>query len=497
MLALLLFVAGACTRSDPAPDGVLRVQMTAEPVSLDPAYAEDGIAMRVLGNTLDGLYGIGPTGEMEPRLASSYKVENGGLRYRFRLRPDAKWSDGVPVTADHFVAGIRRSLDPKTLSKQRAFLKHIEGPNSVRAERHADSMEVVIDLSRKNPFFLKMLGLIAFLPVRPEILAQNGGRWPVIAPGTGPYAITEVRKDRSLILKRNLHWVHPKDRAIIPVIELLLVGDETTGLNLFEQNRIDILSRVPSYDYPRLRDSGVLRDDRVAAIYYLAFNLRRSAVLTKEVREAISRAIDPAAIVKLLGTGELPARSWIPPGYDGYDPYPTYRATPPVSKTLHGLKLEIAYDTSARNTMILEKIQHDLADAVGAQVTLKNADWKTHVATLNSLGAKSVELYRYGWISPVLDEWTFLQVFTSQSPNNYTGWKNSRYDQLVEEIFSSERGPERMIKIVEAQRLLIDQDRVIVPIYHYVQTHAVSTRVTGFAVTPSGVVRFSDLQLTR
>src|SRR6185295_12603817 len=97
---ILVLVLGclACTGGRKPTPGVLRVQLSTEPVSLDPSLAEDGASIRVLANTWRGL----------PDLAGPLTVSEGGRKYVFALREGLTWSDGVPLKAEHFVLGLRR-----------------------------------------------------------------------------------------------------------------------------------------------------------------------------------------------------------------------------------------------------------------------------------------------------------------------------------------------------------------------------------------------------
>jgi oligopeptide transport system substrate-binding protein len=112
LVAALAVLPGGCTRGGKVSRGTLRVRLWNDPVSLDPAAAEDGVGIRVLGAALDGLVGYDGAGNLRSRIAESWTISPDGRRYRFELRPGARWSDGKAVTAAEFVAGFRRALSP-------------------------------------------------------------------------------------------------------------------------------------------------------------------------------------------------------------------------------------------------------------------------------------------------------------------------------------------------------------------------------------------------
>jgi ABC-type oligopeptide transport system substrate-binding subunit len=155
-------------------------------------------------------------------------------------------------------------------------------------------------------------------------------------------------------------------------------------------------------------------------------------------------------------------------------------------------RAQASFDSSSRNALIMEKVQADVKKNLGLELALGNQDWKSHVRSLSTAPA---QVFRYGWLAPFADPISFLEVFTTGNPNNYTGWTHTRYDELVREIMRLKPGAERAQKIEQAQRILLDEESIVVPLLHYIQTHAVSPRVEGFRVNPVGVIRFDELTL--
>lgn len=482
-----------CTGRKAPPADTLRVHVPSEPVSLDPALAEDGIALRILANTMNGLVGFDGAGHLENRLAESYAISPDGLTYEFTIRPRAQWSDGQPVRASQFVAGLRRSMDPATGSKLAAMLTPLRGV----FERDG---KLVLQVSGQTPYLMQVLALSVGLPVREDVLKANGGHWPTDAPVTGPYRIVQHVQDQKYVLERNPRYWNAAATPHAPVkVELVIVADESTGLNLFNRGQIDILGRVPALDLPRLREAGLVQTDPFLATYYLAFNTRSGLFRDRLWRRAVSGAIRRGQILEALRTGETAARSWIPRGLEGYlgedDARAVFSDAIAMAKKQGipaGTKVVAGFDSGSRNATVLEKVQQDLAEELGIRIELSNLDWKSYVQTL---AHEPPSIYRFGWLAPFPDPLSHLQVFTSGNANNYTGWSNEKYDRLVEEIAGMKPGPAREAKIREAQRVLVDDEAAVVPIFHYVQNHAVSKRVQGFRVNPLGAIPFAELKI--
>ena len=149
-----------------------------------------------------------------------------------------------------------------------------------------------------------------------------------------------------------------------------------------------------------------------------------------------------------------------------------------------------AFDTSGRNSQIMEKIQKDLQNTLGLQISLNNLDWKSY---LKQLTTDAPQIYRLGWLAPFRDPVIYLEIFTSGNPSNYSGWSSPVYDQLVSDVRRLPSGEAREAKVRQAEKMLVDDEAIVVPIFHYTQVTAVSKRVEGFRVNPFSVILFREI----
>ncbi len=98
---------------EPEPTTLAR-SLSGQPGTLDPQKAEDVFSFDVLRDLYEGLTSSTPDGEVVPAAATSWSIEDNGKRYVFRLRREARWSNGDLVTASHFVTAFQRAVDPAT-----------------------------------------------------------------------------------------------------------------------------------------------------------------------------------------------------------------------------------------------------------------------------------------------------------------------------------------------------------------------------------------------
>ena len=493
---------------------LLRVQLSTEPISLDPGLAEDGVSLRVIDNIFDGLVGYDGEGKLVNRLAESYEISPDGKTYTFKIREHALWSDGVPIRAQDFVVALRRGADPKSQSKLTPMLSAIKNYREFHAGHVAESElgvreqngKLVIELARPAPYFLQALTIPLALPVRKDILDAHAGRWPEDAPTTGPYRITERRVGTKILLEANANYwgkataISPVISPVISKVELLIISDESTGTHLFESGKLDIVTKVPAPEMKRWRAGGLLHTDPFAATYYIAFNTQKAPFQSRDFRRAIAGVIERAEIAASLDAGDTPARSWIPIGIEGYLPYenpePVFADSIAAVQKLKvkPAPIEASFDSSGKNSQIMEKIQSDVERRLGLKISLSNLDWKTHV---KSMQTDATPIYRFGWLTPFLDPVPHLQLFSENSTGNFTHWTSPIYDELVKKIEALKPGPERLKLIKRAQTIIVDDEAIVVPILHYAQTHLVSARIDGFRVNQRGAVRFDELRFKK
>src|SRR5580704_1485729 len=136
LLAASLGLAGCQRQASrpacPAGQVCLEYGNTIDPATLDPIKTTLTSEAAIIRELIEGLAANAPDGSPIPGMATSWETSADGLTWTFHLRP-AKWSDGVPVTADDFVYAYRRGLDPKTAASYAYLLYVIKGAEAVSA----------------------------------------------------------------------------------------------------------------------------------------------------------------------------------------------------------------------------------------------------------------------------------------------------------------------------------------------------------------------------
>ena len=122
-------------------------------------------------------------------------------------------------------------------------------------------------------------------------------------------------------------------------------------------------------------------------------------------------------------------------------------------------------------------------------------DWKTYLAVLKSnrfFEEKKFDLFRFGWMAAFLDPLSHLKIFVSDDPNNFSGCSSKAYDTCVAQIEKLDNGPKREALIQRAQKILIEEEAMVIPIFHYVLTLALSERAEKTRINPFGIFFFNQ-----
>ncbi len=498
MPPLLLLLSALCLLPSgcrPEPRADLVIVNGNEPESLDPAIVTGVSEMRLTKALFEGLTRLdGQTGLPVPALAERWEVSPDKRVYTFHLRTNAVWSTGEPITAPDVVWSWLRALDPATAADyagQFFYLTNAEawytGQLKDRAQVgvHAlDARTVRAELTTPIAFFLDLCALPIFAIVPRPTIEKYGDRWLSARPlpASGPYELLEWRLNDKVRLRRNpRYWDAAHTRSA--VVDFLPIGSPNTALNLYETGQADIVwdkDLVPM----ELMDVLLRRPDchtyRYLGTYFYRFNVTRKPFDDSRVRRAFALATDKVRLVKKLTQGgERPAFHFVPDGVahyvspEGlpYDPaqarrllaeagFPGGRGFPRFEYAFYAA----AGGAAKMQLLIAVELQQMWHDTLGVPVEIRQIERKIF---FNAQSRLDYDVSASSWVGDYNDANTFLDLFTSVSGNNRTGWKNARYDALIRDA-NLQTDLDRRAKLFrEAEGLLIREEAPLIPLYFY------------------------------
>jgi oligopeptide transport system substrate-binding protein len=274
----------------------------------------------------------------------------------------------------------------------------------------------------------------------------------------------------------------------VPVVDL------NTEVNMFRAGEIDITNSVPP-EIVRNPGDEIASNLRVApelALYYIAFDMTEPPMDNVELRRALSMAIDRQTIVSILGRGEIPAYGVVPPGVDGYEgPAYDWRSLGATERIAaardayrsagysdeNPLSLRLLYDTGDVHATVASAVAAMWSDELGAEVETENREWAYF---LDSRSRRDEwDAMRFAWIGDYNSPMTFLEIFTSESPQNLARYRSEEFDSKLRDATMTTDNSVALEQMHGAESVLIE-DYPVAPIYFFVSKHLVSDRIAGF-----------------
>ena len=523
------------------------------PLSMDPALNSASAGSNIIRSAFAGLTGFqyNEAGEpvMAPELAESYEVSADGLTYSFVLREGLKWSDGTDATASQIKASWERAASAE-LGADYGFLfdvisRNEDGTLAIDVDDAARTF--VVHLPQPCAYFLDLCAFVPFYPVRVD-LADNEGIWatnPETYVGLGAFKMTKYAVDDVIVFEKNPYYWNA-DAVKLAGIEFYLSEDNTAILTAYENNTVQYIQSISSSEYDRLNATypGELEFYPTLGTYYILFNVYKdlspaAKQLTvqeqSKARFALGQLVNRDEIVTYVTKGgEVAATGFFPKELsDGLNAdvrasadYGTwYTGTNELSdvnpdltvdqvealQTLVDLgyphtgtieagdikftdfpSIEFAFNNSGNNALIIQYVQ-ETWNRFGITGVVNQEAW----ATLQTkLKAGDAEAARMGWIADFNDVVNFLEIFISNSGNNYPRlgreigdytrnsevtkdagmgaywgmdgdktWADA-YDALVDAIKAATDPAERAKLAAEAEKVLMATGGVN-PLYYY------------------------------
>lgn len=481
--------------AEPDAKHTFTFRLQGEPATLDWNRANTPIETYLMVNLMEGLVGMDEALKPVPALAVSWKVTDQGKTYTFKLRPGVKWSDGVPLKAQDFVYSWKRLLAPLTAASYAYLLFDVQGAEDYNRGKLQDFSKVGIHALDDQTIQVKLAHPVAYwiyiptfwvtYPLREDIVTKYGPRWDT--PGrmvtVGPFTLYSHDLESRIVLRKNPNYYGSSGNIEQAVAQI--VKDDSTAVTLYEAGKLDFMTDIPSMDLQRLAGNADLKTFPYLKTSYLGFVVNKYPLNNVKLRRAIAMAIDKNQFAGLLHGGQTPASGFIPPqldtathhaglGFNVENAREQLRSS--GVDTSHPIQVEVVLANWDKPLMVGQFIQAQLKKNLGITVDIQPFDHKTFRAQLNLATYPS---FLNSWSADYPDPDNFASVFLGDSGNNHTLWKNSKYDQLVVEARSAQNPRIREKNYSEAQRILLEQDAVIVPLFYEPNMALIRSRVKG------------------
>ena len=497
-----------------------------DPETMDPTLNNSSGAGTMILNAFEGLMVLDENDQPVEGTAESMEVSEDGLVYTFKIREDAKWSDGEAVTADNFKYSWLRALNKETAAEyayQLFYIKNAEKFYNGEATAEEVGINVIdektleVTLETPTAYFLQLLAFTTYVPLREDIVSANPEGWatnPETYVSNGPFKLVQWdMKDQLVFEKNENYW--DKDSVKLESLTFKLVTDDTTAYSELKAGNFDMVNSVPTNEIEPGIEEGLVHVNPKLGNYYFAINVGKQDTLSEDVKEvlnnklvrqALNLAIDRQEIIDNVGKAEqIPAYSFVPQGItdengndfaskEYYDPSDMEGNIAKAKELLkeagyengNGIPtIELMYNSEDAHKDICQIIQQNWEE-IGVNVELTNQEWAVF---LNTRQQGDYQIARHGWIGDYIDPMTFLDLWVTGGGNNDCGFSNARYDELIAAAKVETDSAKRLEMLREAEDILMDE-MPILPIYYYTTVTAANENVKGVRISTLGKISF-------
>ncbi|MBP6719841.1 MAG: peptide ABC transporter substrate-binding protein [Rhodoferax sp.] len=487
-----------------------------EPETLDPALASGVPANNILRDIYEGLTAVDGTGKIVPGVAESWK-QTDAKTWVFTLRKNAKWSNGDPVTAEDFIFGMRRFVDPATASKYAATFgvfilngKEIVDGKMPAAELGVKALDKYT-LEIKTPyavgFMPDVVSNLQLGPVHKATLEKFGKDWtkPGNTVGNGAYNLSDWQVNSKVVLTKNPQYWDAKNVQLTK-FTYLAVEDGNADVKLYESGENDWVAQLPpgSYDKYKTQYPKDIRNAPMLGLRYYSYNNQDPLLKDVRVRKALSMVIDRDILAeKVTADGQVPAYGVTVKGVNGAEVTTYDWASWPMAKRIEeakklltaagvkpGTKIKFSYNTNDYHKKMAIFAASEWKTKLGVELELEAMEFKVLIKKRND---GEFQMARNGWIADYNDATTFLTLVQCDSDQNSQKNCNRAAEKLIDEGNQSQDPAKRTALLTQAAKLIMD-DYPMLPLLQYTVPRLVKPYVGGYSVQ-NGMDRYRAKEL--
>lgn len=493
------------TKSESVPQ-VINITSEAQISTMDPALAADTTSTLAMNQVYEGLYTVGKDDEFVLGVAKEEPVISDDLTtYTFKLRDDAKWSDGSQVTAEDFVYGWQQIVTPVigspnadvmvgVIKNAKEIYEDGADPKTLGVKA-IDETTLEVQLERPVPYLKSLLTFAIFYPKKETFITEQGKDFATSSEKllyNGPFVMEgwEAFADEWTYKPNAEYW--DKDTVKLDSASVQVIKTPSTAVNLFESGEVDVVNKLTSEYAKNYKDNASFLPVEQYVTFFLKLNAERNGKKTpldnKDLRQAIAQSFDKEAFVtNILGDGSTPTDHLIPKGqtkdpasgddftevagktntYLTYNPEGAKKSLELAKKDL-GDKIELEFltdDTEVAKTsaeFFSNQIETNLP---GVKINIVQVPFTVRVERDQK---KDYDIELSGWGTDYRDPMTVMRIFVTNNSSGGITYSNPVYDQLINDSREKDAGDvdKRFDNFIKAENELINKDTVIAPIYN-------------------------------
>lgn len=505
------------------PDAdMVTVDLRAEPPELNSILTTDVASGDILREVIAGLYKLDANDNPVEDLATDTQVSEDGKTYTMKLREDAKWSNGEPVTAHDFVFAYQTICKKETASTY-GFIVYENLENGVDVfegkkdpselgVKAIDDYTLEVKFTTPIPYAKHLFAFASYYPMNQkayeEIGADKYAKDADKIVTNGAYTIAEWTHDDHITLQKNPDYYNA-DEIKIEKIKFLMMKDANARMNAFKAGEVDGID-LTGEQVEQLNKEGVETKSYVDnGVWYLQYNTKKAGLNNAKIRQALGLAVDTKSLCdNVLKDGSIPATGLVPTGIAGtngskyrdtagdmisYDLEQAKKLLEEGLKeeglTASDLKLSIIVDDTTKAQKEATYYQEQWKQALGLSIDVKPMPFKSRLQAMND---GDFDIVFAGWAPDYNDPMTFLDLFVTTNGNNYGKFSNEQYDKLIEQAKNEVDVEKRQELLIEAEKLLVSTEAPVSPLYFSTKPYVLSSKVQNVTKTGFQEWDFTD-----
>ncbi|MEB7843547.1 peptide ABC transporter substrate-binding protein [Enterococcus lactis] len=514
VVGILSFLLAGCSttgssakETDPEVQEI-SVSLPAELTTLDTTQTTDKVTFTVIQHLFEGSYRFDEKSQPVPGLAEEAVISEDGKTYTFKLKEEAKWSDGQQVQAADFAYAWKKLVDPKTMGPNAYLLDNVVNSQDIREGKAdiatigletPDEKTFVVHLEQPQPSFLSVVSIGWLAPQSQSYVEEKGTAYGKTSEDllyTGPFILKDWQQTGAeWTLAKNPEYY---DQAVVKLdkIKGSTIKEENTGIQLFESGELD-LQKISGLYVQQYQNNDSLVTQKDIANYFLDFNKQANKPLSNvHLRKAIALAIDKESLVNdVLNDGASVLNGLIPSGlyanpntnedfrtYSGdYNEYDSNKAQAEWSQAQSAIgdkiELTLLVTDDDHGQKIGEYLQNQLQDHLPGLTITINKQPRTNLNQSRADG--QYELSISGWIAGSSDLDSYFNLYKKGSSYNYGGYVNEDYTALTENARTVDANdPDKVFEDYKsAESILLAEDAAQVPLYQSASNYLIRSTI--------------------
>lgn len=513
-LALLLLITLAAAAAHAAPKKVINYANGNAPPVLEPVMNQYLKTSYLIYNIFCGLARIGKNGIAELAYAESYDVSKDGLTYTFKIRKDAKFSDGSPLTAKDWEESFKYRISPEVASpgiNLYLYVKNAEAYNQGRAKaddvgiKALDATTLRIVFENPTPFFMDLI--CYYIPYKMDLIKKNP-EWfkkPETYTGNGAFRVKKLDPQVGFVLEKNPYYFDAKN-VKIDEVAYNFIDDDAVALEAYRKGDLNVDDSLNAEALKSFAGTQELKSFPTIGTFY--FSVHTANVPDPRVRKAMSLAIDRGVLIKnILGRVDLPAEGLVPYGIHWGNKEFREVAGSLVETNIDKAKklLEEAGYPGGKGLKTIRIItmnsQSDVDCAQAVQSMFKQIGINSEIAVFEPaaydydlIGADNWDVAYDGWTGDYDDPKTnlFLWQAYRQGPDKDIRWYDTpnakEFERLMRSADSAEK--EKRLGLFKDAEVVIMDDMPVIPLWHTIETVLIKPEVTDIVKSNIGHIYF-------